>query len=54
VVSQLVYATGRQQVTDVWIDGRRRLRDRSLVDIDEAALRANARRWRDRIAALRG
>jgi len=50
VVSQLVYATGRQQVTDAWIAGRRRLRDRTLIDIDEAALRANARQWRDRIA----
>lgn len=53
VVSQLVYAAGRQQVTDVWIAGRRKLRDRALVDMDEAALLANASRWRGRIAAIR-
>ncbi|QCU72596.1 TRZ/ATZ family hydrolase [Luteimonas yindakuii] len=52
VHSQLVYATGRHQVSDVWIAGRARLRSRELVDIDAAALIANARQWRTRIAAL--
>jgi 5-methylthioadenosine/S-adenosylhomocysteine deaminase len=52
VVSQLVYATGRHQVTDTWIAGRRKLRDRELVDMDVAALRASADAWRDRIAAI--
>ncbi|MCD9046590.1 MULTISPECIES: TRZ/ATZ family hydrolase [unclassified Luteimonas] len=52
VHSQLVYATGRHQVSDVWIGGRARLRSRELVDIDAAALVANARQWRTRIAAL--
>jgi 5-methylthioadenosine/S-adenosylhomocysteine deaminase len=52
VLSQLVYATGRQQVTDAWIAGRAKLRDRALVDMDEAAIVANARQWRDRIAAI--
>jgi 5-methylthioadenosine/S-adenosylhomocysteine deaminase len=53
VISQLVYACGRHQVTDVWIAGQRRLRERALVDMDEAALVANARQWRERIAAIR-
>ncbi len=52
VISQLVYATGRQQVSDVWIAGRARLRERVLVDIDPARIVANARQWRDRIAAV--
>ena len=50
--AQLVYATGRQQVTDAWIAGRAKLRDRALVDMDEAAIVANARQWRERIAAI--
>lgn len=54
VASQLVYATGRHQVTDVWIAGRRRLAARELVDIDVAGLLANARQWRLRLAAVRG
>jgi 5-methylthioadenosine/S-adenosylhomocysteine deaminase len=53
VVSQLVYATGRHQVSDVWIAGARKLRERELVDMDENAIVANARQWRDRIAAVR-
>jgi 5-methylthioadenosine/S-adenosylhomocysteine deaminase len=51
VASQLVYATGRHQVSDVWIDGRRKLAAGELVDIDTAAIRARARAWRERIAA---
>ena len=52
VVSQLVYATGRHQVTDVWIAGRAKLRGGLLVDMDTDALIANARQWRRRIAAI--
>ncbi|WP_363796568.1 TRZ/ATZ family hydrolase [Lysobacter firmicutimachus] len=52
VVSQLIYATGRHQVSDVWIAGRAKLRERVLVDIDVAGLLANARQWRERIAAI--
>ena len=54
VLSQLAYATGRHQVTDVWIAGKPKLRDRGLVDIDTDALVANARQWRARIAQVRG
>lgn len=53
VVSQLIYATGRQQVTDVWIAGRARLRQRVLVDIDIDGVLSNARQWRERIAGIR-
>jgi len=51
VVSQLVYASGRHQVTDVWIAGRRKLAARELVGIDTAAILAKTRAWRERIAA---
>ena len=37
VISQLVYATGRHQVSDVWIAGRAKLRERVLVDMDPDA-----------------
>jgi 5-methylthioadenosine/S-adenosylhomocysteine deaminase len=53
VISQLIYATGRHQVSDVWIAGRAKLQSRELVDIDTAALIANAKQWRTRIAAIR-
>ena len=53
VVSQLIYATSRQQVSDVWIAGVQKLRQRELVDMDSAAIVANARQWRQKIAQVR-
>lgn len=52
-ISQLVYSCGRQQVSDVWIAGERKLAERELVGMDVAALRAKAGRWRERIFAIR-
>lgn len=52
VVSQLVYATPRAQVSDVWIEGRRLLQDRHLTTIDRAAVAQRARQWRQRIATI--
>ena len=53
VLSQLVYATGRHQVTDVWVAGKPKLRDRILVDMDIDALIANAKQWRARIGSVK-
>jgi 5-methylthioadenosine/S-adenosylhomocysteine deaminase len=53
VLSQLVYATGRHQVSDVWIAGKPKLRERVLVDMDIDALIANARQWQARIGAVK-
>ena len=52
VISQLIYACGRQQVSDVWIAGRHKLRGRVLLDMDADAIVANARQWRERIAGI--
>lgn len=52
VVSQLIYATGRHQVSDVWIAGKPKLRQRELVDMDLAGILANAKQWQTRIAAI--
>ncbi|KLD77707.1 N-ethylammeline chlorohydrolase, partial [Xanthomonas hyacinthi DSM 19077] len=51
VASQLVYATGRHQVSDVWIDGQRKLVDGELVGIDKARILSKARAWREIIAS---
>ena len=53
VVSQLIYACGRHQVSDVWIAGKRKLQERQLMGMEPAAIVANARQWRDRILAVR-
>ncbi len=48
-VSHLVYAAGREHVSDVWINGERRLADGELVSLDESAIRAKTRQWQMRI-----
>ncbi len=53
VVSQLVYASNRRQVSDVWIGGVRKLDRGELVGIDVDAVLASARSWRERIAQVR-
>ncbi|GAB3036443.1 TRZ/ATZ family hydrolase [Oleiagrimonas citrea] len=52
IASQLVYATGRHQVSDVWIAGQRRLADREPVGMDIPDLLGRVRAWRERIAAI--
>jgi 5-methylthioadenosine/S-adenosylhomocysteine deaminase len=49
-VSQIVYAAGRDQVTDVWIAGSRLLRESSLARIDEGDLLDRVRGWQRRIS----
>ena len=48
-VSQLVYATGRQQVTDVWVEGKELMRQRVLQTLDESAILASVRSWLPRL-----
>lgn len=47
--SQLVYATGRDKVSDVWIAGRHVLKDRALTTLDEQEILANTALWGERI-----
>ncbi|MDG4597604.1 MAG: TRZ/ATZ family hydrolase [Candidatus Contendobacter sp.] len=50
-ISQLVYATGRHQVTDVWVAGQRLLAERRLTTLDLDEILQRARGWRDEIHA---
>jgi 5-methylthioadenosine/S-adenosylhomocysteine deaminase len=48
-VSHLVYCAGRQDVTDVWIGGRRVLHSGRLTTLNEQELLARALRWQERL-----
>jgi len=48
-ISHLVYAAGREHVSDVWVGGERRLAGGELVNLDESAILAKARQWQMRI-----
>jgi 5-methylthioadenosine/S-adenosylhomocysteine deaminase len=50
-VSQIVYAGHRDQVTNVWVGGRRVVADRQLANVDESALIRAADKWRAKILA---
>jgi 5-methylthioadenosine/S-adenosylhomocysteine deaminase len=53
-VSQIVYTAGREQVTDVWVAGRRLLANRTLTTLDEDTILSHAHGWRDKIQASNG
>ncbi len=50
-ISQLVYAAGRHQVTDVWVAGQRLLAGRRLTMLDLDGTLRRAREWREKIHA---
>lgn len=50
-VSHLVYAASRQQVSDVWIGGRRVLDNGRLTTVSDAELKIKAAMWQRRLAA---
>jgi len=49
VVSHLVYACGREHVTDVWVGGERVLQDRRLTRLDLSDLQGRALLWQTKI-----
>jgi 5-methylthioadenosine/S-adenosylhomocysteine deaminase len=51
-ISQIVYAATRDQVTDVWVAGRRLLHQRRLTTLDEPLLLGSAAAWRAKISAF--
>jgi len=49
-ISQLVYATGRDKVTDVWIAGKPVLHDGRLTTLDQREIVNRAAEWQGRIS----
>ena len=50
-VSHLVYVAGREDVTHVWVDGKLKLNERRLVNLDTDDLNARATYWRTKLTA---
>ena len=48
-LSQIVYTATRDQVSDVWVNGRHLLAKHPLTSLDEAALLDKAAQWHDKI-----
>ncbi|MCH9674611.1 MAG: TRZ/ATZ family hydrolase, partial [Gammaproteobacteria bacterium] len=49
-LSQVVYSSGREQVTDVWVHGEQVLAERQPTRVDTASIVARAEEWRERIS----
>jgi 5-methylthioadenosine/S-adenosylhomocysteine deaminase len=45
VISQLVYATGRNQVTDVWVDGKQLLKEQQLTTLNQTKIITHTQEW---------
>lgn len=48
-VSQLVYATGRDKVTDVWVAGKQLVHNGELTTLDSNQILSRAKEWQSRI-----
>jgi 5-methylthioadenosine/S-adenosylhomocysteine deaminase len=51
-LSQLVYASSREQVRHVWIAGKQVLKGREALTLDSAAILRKSHRWRERITGV--
>lgn len=50
-ISQIVYATNRQQVTDVWVAGKRLLKQRQLTTLNIEDLKVKIADWQQRLSS---
>ncbi len=50
-ISQIVYAANRQQVTDVWVAGKRLLKQRQLTTLDIETLKTKVADWQQRLSS---
>ncbi len=48
--SHLVYAAGREDVSDVWVAGKQLVGSGRLLHMDESSMKHKAREWKSRIA----
>lgn len=52
-IAQIVYAAGREQITDVWVAGQQLMHQRRLTTLKEEAVLAKAANWRQRLMQTR-
>ena len=48
-LSQIIYASDRQQVSDVWVAGKRLLKDKKLITLNSEELMENVKKWQKKI-----
>ncbi|MCV2502963.1 MAG: TRZ/ATZ family hydrolase, partial [Neisseriaceae bacterium] len=53
-ISHLVYTLGRENVSDVWINGQRVLKNRVLANVDIKELHKRAKSWQEKVIDYKG
>ena len=48
-ISQLVYTSNRDQITDLWVAGKHLMKDRQLTTLNMQAILSNVREWQQKI-----
>lgn len=48
-IAQIVYSASRQQVTDVWVEGVTRVKNKQLLNVNIEQLLSTAKQWRKRL-----
>lgn len=51
IFSHLIYCASSKQITDVWIEGIQKLKNRELLCLDELELLSLARQWQTRLSS---
>ena len=51
-ISQIVYSSNREKVSDVWIAGQHVMKNRSLLTLDESEILAKVSEWGQKISKL--
>lgn len=51
-VSSIVYSSSRQQVSDVWVQGKHLLNKRKLTTLDEKEIKQKARQWGEKLCSI--
>ena len=51
-ISSIVYSTNREQISDVWVQGKHLLNNRKLTTIDEQQIRQTASEWGKKLSEL--
>jgi 5-methylthioadenosine/S-adenosylhomocysteine deaminase len=48
-ISQLVYASDRSQITDLWVAGKHLMKERELTTLNKQSILANVKQWQHKI-----
>ena len=49
IASQVIFSSTRNQITDSWVNGKRIMKDRDVLTLNEEQIRAQTQLWKKKI-----